>query len=1100
MTREDLLLELAMLSHVARMQRLVDVGREALSNAAVAAVLQELACGEMHERGFVLQACHGSRDGELILGMLGDSSRLIRSLSVKLVAVVCDDAQVRRVFGMVSDVKSLERLLKLLSKRRRCGLVDEALAMMSPSDSKAAARVLSYASREFVEQALTNAAQQGLMTTNWQRLAKVHPDAVLNVLTPYAEQVTQRDGWLIGVTQAVLPQLAERRPDRAIDWIKLLRRHLNLSDLPSLQRLMERRPTAMASMLLDVSDSVDGGFSKVAHRLETATLLALLENRSHLLPLERKWFHRLSPTLRRTLLQQFGTGWRDSLGCLPDWVVWLLPREERQREARAHWSHPPLTTSYSRRFAYASALPFEEARALLDPFIRSPDAELRALANGALVETVRFDRAQADELLRFVLARKNEQDPVRGALLGAMSRLPPSLWQASQLESLGLVIRQALDAADLSHQTAVSVQRVVVAVLSRHSDWAIEWLTTIVKERGQFEFGDLEQRLTDDDVRQLAPQLLPVLKSWNKRERHHALIAATNAFGRRLRVFPGLIELMENVAVHAGVWFNVSAVTALQTHVPKQFAALVPKLLERDRSWITQACVYEHLHRHRQDLLDPYLGHEAFAGKFGTGRTRFVLPVDRGFQRWWPTQRATFAKTLHEVTQDAERDSPALLRVIAQLAALLDQPDATRRLISLADVRNPKLVTRDAALRALGRLDAGQGLSSLLDALNDDRGRIAIYALRRAFLEQPPHAALQQLRIVPREKVTVAKEVARLIGDLPINAARSELLEWVQQPLHRDVRVAVLRALWGHLQDAAVWDVLDQAALDTDPSIAASVSQIPSEGLSTEQQRRLAHLLATLLKHPDAGARRKTLERCNALLISDVDRVLSAPLMTALKSSIPDEVELAAHALFATYAGQDAIAVAPVVRELLPNRRSLNALLLAFESRIGRDARSAEQLMPTFEVISQVLSKDPLCVTWRLRLAAVSLSGDELAERLIASNESLHSDALAAVLMTFEGDASDSTIANLLGSRRLVDRTALQQLERRLAGHPDERLRRIALAALIAQSQAFAGWTQELRERLKAYAEDSSPLVASAAAFTFPPLLVDEACLQSQKE
>src|SRR5262249_34972894 len=74
-----------------------------------------------------------------------------------------------------------------------------------------------------------------------------------------------------------------------------------------------------------------------------------------------------------------------------------------------------------------------------------------------------------------------------------------------------------------------------------------------------------------------------------------------------------------------------------------------------------------------------------------------------------------------------------------------------------------------------------------------------------------------------------------------------------------------------------------------------------------------------------------------------------------------------------------------------------------------------------------------------------------------------------------------------------VPQTALAEpgewraVEAALARDADERFRRIALAALVAQAHSPAGWTDELRTRLAACQADSSPLVAAAAAFTFPP-------------
>jgi hypothetical protein len=56
-----------------------------------------------------------------------------------------------------------------------------------------------------------------------------------------------------------------------------------------------------------------------------------------------------------------------------------------------------------------------------------------------------------------------------------------------------------------------------------------------------------------------------------------------------------------------------------------------------------------------------------------------------------------------------------------------------------------------------------------------------------------------------------------------------------------------------------------------------------------------------------------------------------------------------------------------------------------------------------------------------------------------------------------------------------------------LAAHPDERLRRLAYAILrVSVTFPPQGWTPERLERLQKYRQDSSPLVAGVAQFTFP--------------
>ena len=86
--------------------------------------------------------------------------------------------------------------------------------------------------------------------------------------------------------------------------------------------------------------------------------------------------------------------------------------------------------------------------------------------------------------------------------------------------------------------------------------------------------------------------------------------------------------------------------------IARQFRAelpvLIPALVREDPSWITQGTVLDFLHRHRQDLLTPFLGQRAYRGRFSTGRTRHVLPLTSGFWRWTPTQQASFGGYIAE--------------------------------------------------------------------------------------------------------------------------------------------------------------------------------------------------------------------------------------------------------------------------------------------------------------------------------------------------------------------------------------------------------------------------------------------------------------------
>ena len=106
--------------------------------------------------------------------------------------------------------------------------------------------------------------------------------------------------------------------------------------------------------------------------------------------------------------------------------------------------------------------------------------------------------------------------------------------------------------------------------------------------------------------------------------------------------------------------------------------------------------------------------------------------------------------------------------------------------------------------------------------------------------------------------------------------------------------MALLRALWDHLDRPETWPVLERAATSDDPVVAAGVIRIPADRRSPEALHRLARLLATVLAHPAPQVRLDTLQRCATLPMTDPDRVLLPPLFQAFGSPLPDERTAAA--------------------------------------------------------------------------------------------------------------------------------------------------------------------------------------------------------------
>lgn len=1129
MTRTELLRALERLTHAERMRRMVELGRQAGDDPTVATALDQLERGDFYERYLALQACYGSRDGAHALRALSDPSRGLRTFAATLVPQLCDDAQIASALAVVGrGQRSL--LLRQLQKRHRQATIDAHIERRASATDPVLDRALPFASAPIVERALPAVAER-MERETWRRLARRHPAFAETTIVHALAVSGPVNARLLWQANGVLVGLGERDPHRAFALAAVLAGRTALDRL-ELGPLTKRRPVDFVRLTLATGDLAPSGelgrrftdpFARAVAQCTDEELVTLLDRgflTTNTQP--NNWFRRLPPARRATLymrLRAGGHGWSviDSPA-----ILTLGPRPAREVDARRQFDRPGLPTEPGIQLRFASVLPWEEMIAALTPSLIAPRTRWRSAALAALVDAVRFSRDQALDMLALLHERRNEQDPVRQGFLRALADLPPGLWRAEHLPHLATTVRDALDAADLSGASATALEALLVRLLPFHAEWAAAELAVLAREQGRLWEGQAHACLTDAAVVTLERHLAPVLSSWAEQGNDAALVALATSLGPRLPACTRLLALLEEIAGQSPSADTAeAALQLLRKQAQARLATLVPILLRADAGAITLPTVAGYLHRHRQDLLTPFLRRRRYGGRFSTGRAPFLPAFAGRFSRWTAAQQARYANALGTLINDPAADAPAVLAAIRRLAALpantpsqllaLAAESAEGRLLTVTaprigavtpgiPPRRRTIARRDASLRALGRLDGGQGLDALREAARDERAGVAVGALRAAVLAMPPSQALALLQAIPLDRVRVAKEVVRLLGDLEDAAAYRALLDLAARSLHRDVYLALLRGLAVHPDHEETWTVLEQAARSLDPALAVAAGRMPAARLSVRAQSRLLDLLILLLARPEPEVRAGALARCRDLPVADPDRRLVAPLLTALASDVPGEAQVAAAAFLGLYTAEDLPAIEDAARRLRTQRRSLEALVAAvrLEVSVSRRVHSAAA-----RAVLAGLAGDPLLTELRTRLAAETLQGDELArwlEEAVAAGD-FHVGAFGIALGTlgsYGGAAQGLAFAYLarlgVGLHRLRrnrqpawvrgtqrDGPALERLEACLADHPDDRLRRIALAALVEQGDDSRGWEAERLARLRRFAADRAPLVAETA-------------------
>jgi cellulose synthase operon protein C len=1127
------------LSHRDRTKQVIALGQRAHAGDVDAKTLLGAltASPDAYLRLLAITACHGSRDGEAVARGFGDVSRRVRWASAALSALVCSDEQLTRVLPTIVERRLLARVLVDLVARRRQAVVDRFLtaalgnerATGGAGGSRQIADLLPYASQTVVA-AHVRALAEGGSAVGWGRLSRRHGAEATRWLRDEVARSRHveyrlRHRWLLVATE-----LAERCPDDALSLAEELFDHgESLSSAQGMLRaLVRKRPAATFDLLRRIETKAlttrvrgsFGGvsFDKYVHHLGQARLHFLLTHAFAGLSdgrRGRRWFFRLSPADRAFALTTFrddtpgGFGgflfaylsiatdddrakrdaaferWRlanrDSRGVIAVARLEPLPPDLRQREAHRHLDDvEALASSIDERLAYAALLPYPEAKLAVAARLAHPEGEERAKAWRVLLGALRLDpeRAHLALALADVRARKFEQDPVRQAIVETLAGLPIARFAAEDLEAAGVIVGDALDAADLSHATSSAVERWVCRLFRCAGDGAGEWAATqlgkLFRVRGSVSTWALGEGLTQADVVRLGPAIERLVLAWSSKERAGSIVALAGSLGIRLRHAPAVLDALERLARELPFVHVAGAALALLRKAARpRFARLVGELLTTDPSFVLLPDVARYVALTRQDWLGPLLTGEPMTGRFATGRTQWVLDFGPGTARWTSAQQTIYAGQLVKLLSDPDRDVPTLRFAIERLSRLAFA-DASAILPFAADPRPP---VRELALRSLPWLDARQGVPVLVDALGDDRARWAIYALRKVFAELSPEAVLATLRAVPTKKVTVAKEVVRLLGELGSPEARDELftLAASRPPLHRDVRIALLRALWDHLDDTRTWQLLVAAVEDPDWVVASRVAELPLDRLSPKQDTLLAPLFAGVLRRPEVEARLDLLRRAQTLTLRDRERGFFRSLVDHLATSDDGEAALALSAVIQRMTNEPA-EIAHVVARLssllaAPVRYQRAAALAdTLRAQIGPYTRAA--VVAVAEGFVRHLVDALPVVPAGLRLGARFWTPDGFVAALVRLSERnwLAYDPMEAALGALSGVGGASAI------------------EAQLHPQEDPRLRRIGLAALVvAAAPLLHGWTRPHLARLAGYRADASPHVAAAAEMVNVP-------------
>ncbi|MEU4393181.1 hypothetical protein [Kribbella sp. NPDC023855] len=825
------------------------------------ALISELDQGDLFARTIGLQLAQIAGDVDHVTKLLSDPLLQGRALAAAGRGVpVSDDA----LHSLYADAPAAlrTRILSVIRRTRR-----ESLAARLIEDQRrqwgdhAAAGLLSSADRATVVRLLPELAYT-LSSGEWGRLAARHPEAVLDYAFATLPSDADRQEWWNSVGHGAMKVIAEH-PARVLE---LLRAALPQHELPwavveVIGQLTELDPAGLLAILLapdrasTVHRALTPALRRRLHRFADEDLIALGRT---LWPNVEGLLGDLAPSRRSAIFAAVTSSVELGQTVLSGELLAVLPLAVREEHARRMLELPKVREDLHTRWQLTAYLPYAEAFAVLEPEAGRAEADDRAAVYRAVIGSAGHSR-QADSIehaLSWATRVRNDQDPVRAAVLGAAADLPPSLLTDAHVGALQILLTDTLEARDASWQSRGSLNQLAEkavrqGALGNHLallEWGLQAHARLTENTGTVSLYGLINGLPRGREVAVYEALRPYVEAGAKRREFSLAFAIAQAFGRRGWTNEHLHGVLEK-AVWSNQEYTVDQAARLWLQPPATRAERTGQIIQREVGMARWDSVWLAVTEVRTDLLDRVLAKPKRIRRFSRNYAAWQVS-SLALRSWLPRQHSQYAVLVAAAANDAEMPEWARAAAVSTLGRI---PGVGRAAVE-PFLTSDRVLLQEAALGALAWTDQPElALPVLLSHAGDDRARVALYGASRAARFVRPSLLAETFRPVlvgERMKVTSRKEAARLLGVLRAPGA-SEVLAEAWADAHRDVRAAIASTASQHLlHEPASWALLQEAVHDSATTATVLVQRAPAT-MAAEYRSRYADLLIAVTNRPE---------------------------------------------------------------------------------------------------------------------------------------------------------------------------------------------------------------------------------------------------------
>ncbi|MDX6281195.1 MAG: hypothetical protein QOH03_2266, partial [Kribbellaceae bacterium] len=546
-------------------ERVELVAREARRDSPdLSALIAELDAGDTFARTIGLQLAWIGGDVEHVTKLLTDPLLQWRALAAAGRGVPVSDEALQSLYAD-APAALRTRILSVIRRTRR-----EALAARLIDEQRerwgdhAAAGLLSSADSATVGRLLPDLAYT-LSPGEWSRLAARHPEAVLDHASrTLPDETIYRTEWWNGVAHGVVKAI-DNHPERVLE---LIRTAMPRYDLPwpvvsIIGRFADLDPAGLLEILLapdrarTLRRALTPALRRRLYRFADADLIALGRR---LWPNPAELLADLPPARRSTIFEGVTADIDLSQTELPYELMVVLHRRLRHEQAR-RMIQLFEDRDPERQWLHASRLPFDEAFARLEPEAGRPDAGARAVIYRAIIASAGYSRepVSIERALSWAARVRNDQDPVRQAVLDEAASLPPSQLTDLHVAPLQTLLTDALEARDLSWDSTYALNNLAGTAIRQGAlgnqsallDWGVQAQARLAEHQGGVQLSGLVDGLPRGREVAVYEALRPYVEAAAKRNEFELAFAIAEAFGRRGWALDELHLVLERA-----VWSN----------------------------------------------------------------------------------------------------------------------------------------------------------------------------------------------------------------------------------------------------------------------------------------------------------------------------------------------------------------------------------------------------------------------------------------------------------------------------------------------------------------------------------------------------------------